>query len=95
MLDVLEAGADDLKANEQSFEVYTSPEASRRSAPPLKIRITSSFPRSLKWFLGLHQRLRRDDVKNLQKMLEMFEVTPISRTCGTLGRRLINLNKYK
>jgi hypothetical protein len=29
-----------------------------------------------------------DDVKNLQKMLDMFETTTTCRTCGTTGRRL-------
>ncbi|NMA37207.1 MAG: YebC/PmpR family DNA-binding transcriptional regulator [Papillibacter sp.] len=73
MMDVLEAGGDDLKVEGQVFEVYTDPDAFTKVSAALekKYKFLSAqiemVPQNYVSVTG------EEDVKNLQKMLDMFE----------------------
>jgi YebC/PmpR family DNA-binding regulatory protein len=74
MLDVLEAGADDLKADEQAFEVYTDPDAFPAVSAALEKKKYKFLSAQLEMVPSNYISVTgEDDVKNLQKMLEMFE----------------------
>lgn len=73
MMDVLEAGGDDLKVEGQVFEVYTDPDAFTKVSAALekKYKFLSAqiemVPQNYVSVTG------EEDIKNLQKMLDMFE----------------------
>jgi Uncharacterized conserved protein len=74
MLDVLEAGGDDLKADDQAFEVYTEPDAFPTVSAALEKKKYKFLSAQLEKVPSNYISVTgEDDVKNLQKMLDMFE----------------------
>ncbi len=73
MEDALEAGADDFEADGQVFQVYTSPESVAAVADELskKYHLLSAQEEMVPQnYVSLSSE---DDIKNMQKMLDMFE----------------------
>ena len=73
MMDALEAGADDISNEGQVFEIYTAPDAFEPVAKALegKYKFLSA---QLEMVPQTYIKLENpDDVKNMQKMLDMFE----------------------
>ena len=75
MMEALEAGADDFEPDDESFVVYTKPDdvspvAEALSAAGYKLLSAQveMLPQN-----GYIKLTNEDDIKNLQKMLDMFE----------------------
>ena len=49
MMDALEAGADDMQADDEVFEIYTDPDASMMWWPVWRLRATPSWRRLSRW----------------------------------------------
>jgi transcriptional/translational regulatory protein YebC/TACO1 len=73
MEDALEAGAEDFEADGAVFEVYTAPDRVSAVAEALsaKYRLLSAQEEMVPQ--GYVTLAKEEDVKNMQKMLEMFE----------------------
>ena len=73
MMDALEAGADDVEPDEQVFTVYTDPDAFQE--------VASALEKTYKFLSAQVEMVpqndvtltNEDDIKNMQKMLDMFE----------------------
>jgi transcriptional/translational regulatory protein YebC/TACO1 len=74
LMDVLEAGADDLKNEGQVYEVHTSPEAFAAVSSALEKKKYRLLSAQLEMVPSNYVSVTGEsDVKNLQKMLDMFE----------------------
>jgi len=74
MMDALEAGADDFAPDEQCFEVYTSPENFQSTHDALEKSGYSFLSAQVEMVPQTYIALSdEDDIKNMRKMLEMFE----------------------
>jgi YebC/PmpR family DNA-binding regulatory protein len=74
MLDVLDAGGDDLKADGQVFMVYTNPDTFTEVSTALEKKKYKFLSAQLEMVPQNYISVTgEEDVKNLQKMLEMFE----------------------
>ncbi|MGI5935420.1 MAG: YebC/PmpR family DNA-binding transcriptional regulator [Oscillospiraceae bacterium] len=74
MMDVLEAGATDMEVDEDCFEVYTEPENFQSVVDALEKAGYSFLSAQVEMIPQTYVRLENEeDIKNMQKMLDMFE----------------------
>ncbi|MCL2342911.1 MAG: YebC/PmpR family DNA-binding transcriptional regulator, partial [Firmicutes bacterium] len=74
MLDAIEAGASDMEAGEGLFEVTTAPDDFQAVANALEKAGYTFLSAQVEMVPGATIRLdSEDDLKNMRKMLEMFE----------------------
>ena len=73
MMDALEAGADDISAEGQVYEVYTAPDAFEAVTQALEGKykfLSAQLEMVPQTYIKLENE---EDIKNMQKMLDMFE----------------------
>ena len=74
MMDALEAGADDMSNEGQVFEVYTTPEAFPEVTAALEAKGYKFLSAQVEMVPQTYVKLtNEDDIKNMTKMLDMFE----------------------
>ena len=74
MMDALEAGADDMQADDDVFEVYTDPDAFAAVSEALEQKGYTFLEAGVQMVPQNYVKLTDEgDIKNMSKMLEMFD----------------------
>ena len=74
MMDALDAGADDMQAEDEAFEIYTSPEAFGSVLEALEARGYAFVQAAVEMVPQNYVKLTdEEDIKNMEKLLEFLE----------------------
>ncbi len=74
MMDALDAGSDDVRSEDGIFEIYTAPEKFQEVASALEAKGYTFVSAQVEMVPQSYIKLTgEDDVKNMQRLLEMFE----------------------
>ena len=88
MMDALDAGADDMQVEEETFEVYTDPDASAPCWPPWRRRAIPSSRPPWRWCLRTMSSWKmRTTSRTWRSSLICWRTTTTYRTSGTIGIR--------
>ena len=74
MMDALEAGADDMQADDEVFEVYTDPDAFAAVTEALEAKGYTFLEAGVQMVPQTYVKLtNEDDIKNMEKLIDFLE----------------------
>ena len=74
MMDALDAGADDMQAEEETFEIYTDPDAFGDVLAKLEEKGYTFLQAAVEMVPQTYVKLENpDDIKNMEKLIDLLE----------------------
>ena len=74
MMDALDAGADDMQAEDEAFEIYTSPEAFGSVLEALEAKGYAFVQAAVEMVPQNYVKLENeDDIRNMEKLIDLLE----------------------